>query len=163
MTFEEFKATRQYNANLGNTLDNETLIDQHGYVYLGALYIEIVSAKWPDAPARNRGAFQLTVGNSCELHDDLGAMERSLYVFAVSEGFCLGEPVAGLERFTLSDDVLEEALNAACVVVQRHLRVETGDVAGVYFSGNDHEGFDDVMQSYADTERNYAADLSEEA
>lgn len=33
-------------------------------------------------------------------------------------------------------DLAEQALNAACVTIQDKLNIETGDFAGLYFSGN---------------------------
>lgn len=73
------------------------------------------------------------------------------------------EPVPPLDpnRFTLSDAILDEALNAALVVIQRHLGVTDGGVASQHFSGSGRENFEIALQEYANTEKSYAADEEE--
>jgi DNA-directed RNA polymerase subunit RPC12/RpoP len=58
----------------------------------------------------------------------------------------------------LSNDVIEDALNAACLIIQKHLGITHGDVAGVFFSGPDKGGFATVMRAYARTEAHYMTD-----
>ena len=157
-SFQQFKATRKFHADLSKVegLADCALEGQQGYTYLDCCYIEIVSDKWEDAAARDRGAFHLLIERSTWLSDDLAELERRLYDWAAGE--CFDAVPADPHRFTLSDEVLNDALNAAVLVVQRHIGQTDGGIAGQFFSGDGREGFDEVMQAYADVERLYAAD-----
>lgn len=61
-----------------------------------------------------------------------------------------------MDKYDLPDSILEEALNAALVIVQDHIGQTDGGLASIIFSGNGRDGFDAVMQSYATAERNHA-------
>jgi hypothetical protein len=65
------------------------------------------------------------------------------------------------DRFNLPDDVIEDALNAACLIIQKHLGVTDGGVAGQHFSGSGRENFEIALQEYATTEKHYAPELED--
>lgn len=49
----------------------------------------------------------------------------------------------------LLDDAVEDALNAGCLRLQNGMEVETGDFAGIYFSGDEHrKGFYESFARY---------------
>lgn len=87
MTFEQFIATRNHYADLGDALPAYEHL-QPGYVYLDELVIEEVTSAWP-AKSRVRGRYFLSLGNIQVISDDLPDLERQLYAYAVSEGFRL--------------------------------------------------------------------------
>jgi len=62
----------------------------------------------------------------------------------------LGQWLAdGVERNAqLVEKLVEDALNAACLAVQDGLKVNTGDVAGVFFSGSQKEVFQAMFARY---------------
>lgn len=99
MTFEQFQATREVCSDLGKVLKDATWDDlpepATGYLYLECLYIDEVREWWPDA-ARQAGKWHLLLGRDEYITDDLEALERKLYEFAVSEDYCEGvsTPVA---------------------------------------------------------------------
>lgn len=45
-------------------------------------------------------------------------------------------------------DIADEALNAACRVVQERLGVPNGDLAAHYFQGHTERAIDDVLRGY---------------
>lgn len=49
----------------------------------------------------------------------------------------------------------DEALNVACRLIQDRLGVETGDVAGLYFSGPQDEQIRTILFGYIKTELNW--------
>jgi hypothetical protein len=57
-----------------------------GYLYLDALYIEEVLPHWPEA-AKAEGKWHLIIGRNERITDDLEALERNLYDWALSEGY----------------------------------------------------------------------------
>ena len=42
----------------------------------------------------------------------------------------------------------EDALNSACLSIQDSLRIESGDVAGIFFSGDKGEAVINLMKEY---------------
>lgn len=88
--FRAFQATREEHADLRKVCDG-TWGDEDkapaGFAYLnGGLYIEKVGADWPEK-ARQQGAYYLIIGNQEWITDDLEALEKRLFGFAVTEGF----------------------------------------------------------------------------
>ena len=55
----------------------------------------------------------------------------------------------------MDDELINAALDAACRTIQEALGVETGDVAGLHFSGDAGERFRELMRDYIRTERAY--------
>ncbi len=49
-------------------------------------------------------------------------------------------------------DIADEALNAACRVVQERLGVLNGDLAAHYFQGQTERVIDDILRGYIRTE-----------
>ena len=49
-------------------------------------------------------------------------------------------------------DRAEEALNAACRVVQEHLSIKSGDLAALYFQGRTERVITDILRGYIRTE-----------
>lgn len=86
LTFEQFQATRREVSDLGDALGEETLSGQPGYLYLGELHIAFVTADWPPL-AQAEGRYHLQIGRDEEITDDLAALERNLWEFAISEGY----------------------------------------------------------------------------
>ncbi|WP_029049502.1 hypothetical protein [Cupriavidus sp. amp6] len=57
---------------------------------------------------------------------------------------------SGMEKAgMLISGLVEDALHAACLAVQERLKIDYGDVAGVFFSGNQKEEFDAMFSRYA--------------
>lgn len=56
------------------------------------------------------------------------------------------------------DDVLEEALNSACFTIQKAIGQTDGGVAGVFFTGDNREKFDQLFRQYIGLEMNMAGD-----
>lgn len=57
---------------------------------------------------------------------------------------------SGMEKVSmLVSGLVEDALHAACLAVQQRLKIDYGDVAGVFFSGNQKEEFDAMFSRYA--------------
>lgn len=77
MTFEEFQATRTLAADIGPLIPEELLVPQPGYVYCEKLFIEIHGRR-----------FHLCIGNWSKLTFDLEELERKLYEFGCTEGYC---------------------------------------------------------------------------
>ena len=89
MTFAEFQATRRYSEDIGAVINDARWDGEppaKGYLYLDALYIEEVQAHWPDA-AKAAGKWHLIRGRAERITDDLQALERDLYDWAVAEGY----------------------------------------------------------------------------
>jgi hypothetical protein len=51
------------------------------------------------------------------------------------------------------DEIVEEALHSACASIQNRLFVDTGDVAGMFFTGDNAERFSALMKAYIAAER----------
>jgi len=60
------------------------------------------------------------------------------------------------------DNIIDEALNAACLVIQDRLGVKTGDVAGMVFSGTKQEQFEAIFREYIRIELMYKELTTEE-
>ena len=89
MTFEQFQATRKWSDNLGDMIEGEYFPGDHknpGNVYLGSLYIDQVQDWWPNQ-VRDQGEWHLILNRDEYISDDLEALERKLYKFAVAEGY----------------------------------------------------------------------------
>jgi hypothetical protein len=89
MTFEQFQAARRYCEDLGAAISDARWEGEpaaKGYLYLDALYIEEVMPHWPEA-AKAEGKWCLIIGRNERITDDLEALERNLYDWAVSEGY----------------------------------------------------------------------------
>jgi hypothetical protein len=92
MTFEQFQATRTPCDDLGAKLKDDRwkeacAMAAKGNVYLDCLYIEDVSDD------RNLHAnWSLQRDRDIETGDDLTALERKLYDWAVAEGYCDDTP-----------------------------------------------------------------------
>ena len=50
------------------------------------------------------------------------------------------------------NDLAENALDVACAFIQEQLNVETGDLAGLFFSGKPKEIILEVLQDYISQE-----------
>lgn len=91
MTFEQFQATRVASENLAAMLPDMPWDDAAqkatGYVYLDQLFIEDVKSYWPEK-TKARGNFHLIIGNFEMIDFDLANLERHLFEYAKSEGFC---------------------------------------------------------------------------
>ncbi|CAM3373235.1 MULTISPECIES: hypothetical protein [Cupriavidus] len=56
---------------------------------------------------------------------------------------------SGMEKVSmLISGLVEDALHAACLAVQLRLKIDHGDVAGVFFSGKQKEDFDAMFSRY---------------
>ncbi|SPS02218.1 MULTISPECIES: hypothetical protein [Cupriavidus] len=56
---------------------------------------------------------------------------------------------SGMEKASiLISSLVEDALHAACLAVQERLKIDYGDVAGVFFSGTQKEDFDAMFSRY---------------
>ena len=49
-------------------------------------------------------------------------------------------------------DIADEALNAACRVVQERLGIKSGDLAALYFQGRTERVITDILRGYIRTE-----------
>lgn len=90
MTFEDFQNTRRFVDNLGAAIADARWNDEPpatGYLYLDALYIELVGKHWP-AETREKGSFYLLLGREEWISDDLTGLEHRLYDWACREGYC---------------------------------------------------------------------------
>ena len=54
------------------------------------------------------------------------------------------------------DEATEAAINAGCLVIQNHMGVKSGDVAGVVFSGEHTEEIFYIFLNYLYAEQAYA-------
>lgn len=90
MTFEQFQATRRYRADLTKAIEDARWMLEpppNGFTYLGdQLYIEFCQEHWPEA-ARKKGLFYLLLGWDEWISNDLTALERRLYDWAITEGY----------------------------------------------------------------------------
>jgi hypothetical protein len=90
VTFQEFQATCRHCDDLGSTLNDARWEDDpapaKGNLYLDVLCIDEVMPHWPDE-AKAEGKWHLLIGRDEWITDDLEALERRLYDFAVSEGY----------------------------------------------------------------------------
>jgi hypothetical protein len=89
MTFEEFQATRRWSDDLADAVRSknwETEGTPKGYLYLDGLYIDHVEPHWPET-ARKNGEWHLLLNRDEWISNDLTALERRLYDWAVSEAY----------------------------------------------------------------------------
>lgn len=100
MTLEEFRATRIWSDDLGESIPEcnygEQSLPVRGWIYLDELIIEEVAAHWP-ADARKRGKWYLLIDRDEYITDDLARLEEILYRFAVSSGACEGDEIRRAE------------------------------------------------------------------
>lgn len=148
MTFEQFRATRKFVGNVEEICDGYDA--EPGYVYNDALVITIANGTWGEE-ARNKGAFSLVLANTDFLSDDLQDLERRLYDWACGETF--DAPPLDPKRFELPDSIIEDCINASCLIIQRHIGQTDGGVAGMFFSGEERDDFALVLREYAECER----------
>ena len=91
MSFEEFRDTRFWCDDLGTKLADAAWDDEpekaRGWIYLDALYIEKVLPHWPE-DTRALGKWHLIINRSEWITDDLESLERILYEWALTEGYC---------------------------------------------------------------------------
>ena len=50
------------------------------------------------------------------------------------------------------NDLAESALDVACLFIQEQLNVQTGDLAGLFFSGNRQEIVESILKAYIRSE-----------
>ena len=88
MTFREFQATCRSCDDLGAALGDATLAGVHGYLYCDVLFIEN-TATWcrPDQGDPWGPNWYAMIGRSEYRSDDLTAIERRLYDFALAHGY----------------------------------------------------------------------------
>jgi len=90
MTFDQFRATGKDCDDLGSALNDATWEDNpepgRGRLYLDVLYIERKPARgWLNGLPQE---WYLLIGRDDWLSDDLEALEKKLYEFAIAEGYC---------------------------------------------------------------------------
>ena len=87
MTFEQFQAAGKDCTNIGEAIGDECLDGAAGRLYCDTLYIE----RWSDDRAGiappNGPTWLLTLFNE-QWDGELIELERKLYEFALSEGYC---------------------------------------------------------------------------
>ncbi len=89
MTFEQFQATRRYSEDIGAALSDARWDGEpaaKGNLYLDELYIEEMQPHRPEA-TKAQGKWCLLLDRDERISDDLEALERDLYDWAVSEGY----------------------------------------------------------------------------
>jgi hypothetical protein len=95
MTFEQFQATGRAVDNLGDHIsdmrfeemqDANEIVRTPGRLYLGELYIENVTVNWPEA-ALAKGKWYLLIERDEYITNDLAALERRLYDWAMASGY----------------------------------------------------------------------------
>ncbi len=94
MTFAEFQATGRDAPDLGAFLRDFGIDepDARGRIYLKSLFLEDTST-WPETlPGKSRGRWYTLIGRSEFESDDLAEIERTLYRFAISEGYITPDP-----------------------------------------------------------------------
>ncbi len=64
------------------------LAGRPGYLYLGSLFIEDASGWNTLAPGYGKGHWYTLIGRADYQSDDLETVERVLYQFATTEGYC---------------------------------------------------------------------------
>jgi len=50
------------------------------------------------------------------------------------------------------NDLADSALDVACAFIQEQLNVQTGDLAGLFFSGNQKEIIESIFEAYIRSE-----------
>jgi hypothetical protein len=88
MTFEQFQASKTWCDDLPNELvnSNEGERKPRGWLYVGSLYVEQVTNEWPEN-CRDEGGWYLLLERDEWITDDLEALERKLYAWAMSSGW----------------------------------------------------------------------------
>jgi hypothetical protein len=59
------------------------------------------------------------------------------------------------------NDLAGSTLDIACSFIQEQLNVQTGDLAGLFFSGNRKEIIESILKDYIKTEIQFMESLSE--
>lgn len=109
---------------------------------------------------RSRGAYYLIIERSEWITNDLEALERELYDFAIPEAKAEEEFRQQVEArkadIDLIDNAVEAAINAGCLVIQKAIGQTDGGVAGIYFSGDkERHWLTTVFRDYLATERSH--------
>lgn len=90
MTFHQFVTTKRHVADLETALKMSIYDDPDikcpGFIYGDSLYIEERNDNWPES-SKEAGKFYLQCGDWDCVTDDLDALERKLYDFAVGVGW----------------------------------------------------------------------------
>lgn len=91
MTFEQFQGTRTECKDIGAAISMDMGREQpvSGNLYLGSFYIEATDEHWP-VDLRQRGAWHLIIERDEWVSNDLAALERELFNFALSSGAEMG-------------------------------------------------------------------------
>jgi hypothetical protein len=50
------------------------------------------------------------------------------------------------------NDLAESALDIACAFIQEQMNIETGDLAGIFFSGDNQKIIESILKNYIRTE-----------
>lgn len=159
LSFADFQKTRRFTSALHKAwCVAEGDCSKNGFVYIPdkdgvGLAIEIMDETVSDE-ARAQGSYQLVIENHCDLSFDLTRLERQLYEFGLDQYFA-APPLAD-DRFTMTDEVVEDAINAMCLIVQERIGSTDGGIASLYFSGDEErQDVKEILQAYADCERSY--------
>jgi hypothetical protein len=95
MNLEQFRATRTICNDLGTVLNDSRWNDNGeagtGFLYEGMLYIENVTAAWPET-CQKQGKYYLILERDEYISDDLADLEAKLYRFGISSGAVDPEP-----------------------------------------------------------------------
>jgi hypothetical protein len=86
MTFEQFQASGKDSDDLSRDCQTDEGLLGAGRVYEGGCYIQSTGG-WPEEK-QGQGKWHLHLGNMEWVSDDLPALERKLYRWALSEGYC---------------------------------------------------------------------------
>ena len=62
-----------------------------------------------------------------------------------------------MKQYTQNEinDLAGSALDSACAFIQEHMNIKTGDLAGLYFSGNRKEIIESIFKDYIRQEINF--------
>jgi hypothetical protein len=137
-TIDEFRATKRRDEDLGAALSFDTPGGKvAGWIYDGALHIEDTTS-WTAERGASPGRYYLLLDRLEFFADEIEPLETRLF------GYWLAENDEAL------DEVINEALAAACLSIQTDMGVKTGDVAGAHFSANGvrFRTFAEVMAAY---------------
>jgi len=128
MNFQQFQATKTVCADLGVPTSDESMQGVSGLTYLGVLFLMDFTQK--------PGFYSLLVGREETVSDDLESLERGLYEFACSEGYC-DVNVACVKDSDVEAAALVDDLDAALLPLMNIANVSDGGVASMVFSGFD--------------------------
>ena len=88
MNFKEFQATGRDVVDLGIEIEGQDLDGKPGRVYVNGLYIEKMETTSSYNPKLNLRRWFLLINNQDWVSSNLEELEKHLYEFAVSEGYC---------------------------------------------------------------------------